>query len=239
MGARIANSIHPAIVSSCTCPCRSALTCADECQAIEAESSCKGHSKCGHRRREHHSVTHKRSSSGPKLQQGFEQQFCGYEPCHCPKDCECHLRHATRLTHLTASAVRVTKELSSIPIQVDVLRLPSVCKARLQSGIYCLSSTSLLRARRLRSSLSLSGLITFRHESLLRCRALPGIGSRLSSIRTSHTCSKYCARKGYPCFEASCYCRLQRLCSLPESVAATPHLLPIKWLIELFIEATD
>jgi hypothetical protein len=117
--------VQPILALDCLCLCKLASNDADQekCQKTELRSN--EHASCCHRCSNRASAaTAVENGGGIAFTRVAERRLPGCPPCDCPQDCNCHLRHATRIGILPTPVTRVSNDLCGIPLGNVALCLP-------------------------------------------------------------------------------------------------------------------
>lgn len=124
--------VQPVLALECSCVCKLAGSslCQETCQEPENHSH-EGTGCCHHHKNKTVATTAVEKDHNTASTHVADPPLSGCQPCNCPQDCNCHLRHATRIGILATSVTRVSKDLCGIPLgNVDLCPLLSVHEER-------------------------------------------------------------------------------------------------------------
>ncbi len=124
--------VQPVLALDCSCICKLAGNRFDqeecqkpECHSHEHTNGCHHHKN----RTSTATATENEHNTAPTHVADSPRPPC--RTCDCPQDCNCHLRHATRIGILATSVTRVNKDLCGVPLaNVDLCPLLSVHEER-------------------------------------------------------------------------------------------------------------
>ena len=117
--------LQPVLALDCSCLCKLAYNGCDQKKCQKPEHHSNEHTSCCH----HHSnrtspATAVEDDHGKTSKHFADTRLPGCRPCNCPQDCNCHLRHATRIGILTTPVTRIGKDLCGVPLEQITLGLP-------------------------------------------------------------------------------------------------------------------
>jgi len=114
-------SVQPILTLGCQCTCKLPASSIenDESSASDCGARCGGKCQC-HQARSTASTKADEDAANRATVLGDWLPDC--RPCSCPKDCNCHLRHLTRLGISPASRAQINKDL-------DGAALPPVARS--------------------------------------------------------------------------------------------------------------
>lgn len=101
--------LQPVLALDCSCSCKTDAKCAEKACKHEGATPAKT-GRCGH---SHRHVVKKSERPAKETRLAC---IPGCRPCHCPSDCDCHLRHANHLGSTTRAATRPAKDVAKIPL---------------------------------------------------------------------------------------------------------------------------
>jgi hypothetical protein len=109
--------LQPILALDCSCCCKVASSAIKQGTCQRAEGHCKEHASCDHRHTERPlSETAVENDRGTASSLGADPPLPGCRPCNCPQDCNCHVRHATRIGILTTHVARIGKDACGVPL---------------------------------------------------------------------------------------------------------------------------
>ena len=109
--------VQPVLALDCSCRCRIAGTAIKPRSCQQTECPCEKPAACSHRHAEPlAAATYVQGNHDQSSEHNGARQPAGSCPCSCPRDCGCHLRHATRLGILSSPATQVINHLGCAPV---------------------------------------------------------------------------------------------------------------------------
>ncbi len=117
--------VQPVLALDCLCVCNLASNgVAQEKRQKREHNSDEQTSCCHHHKCRISAATAVENKHNTASTHVAAPPLPGCRPCDCPQDCNCHLRHATRLGILASTVTRVSKDLCGVPLGNVALCLP-------------------------------------------------------------------------------------------------------------------
>jgi len=116
--------VQPVLALDCSCLCKLTSSGLDQEKCQKPNLHSNEHTNCCHHQSKRTSAaTAVENDRGLASTQFAAPRHPGCRPCNCPDDCNCHLRHATRIGILATLVTRVSKDLCGVPLGQVMLSL--------------------------------------------------------------------------------------------------------------------